>query len=101
MVGVKRKNNGEAIVTPKKAKLQNGSSQGAKAVHVKRPLRTETADVDVDESDLSSDGSDISADEYHLETHNAENIPKAVKSQTEGQSNGICSHVLIHDKYKS
>ena len=85
MVGTKRKINGDAIGSLKKAKVQ---SSGSRFTEHKKPLKIEPPDDIVDAPDFSSDDSDLSADEIKAEPIVTEDAPKGIKSEPESPLNG-------------
>ena len=85
MVGIKRKINGDAIASLKKAKVQ---SSGSQFTEHKKPLKLETPDGIVDVPDLSSDDSDLSANEVRAKPIVTGDAPKEIKSEIESPLNG-------------
>lgn len=65
MVATKRKTNGDAIPTSKKAKLQVGSSARSGSAHVK-PSRSEERGIEAEIPQHSSSGSDVPENEEHI-----------------------------------
>ena len=79
MAGIKRKINGDAIATPKKAKLQNGNSKAAVT----------------EDSDDTPFGSDLSADEDRVKEENTEPKNEKTHVSTDSLVNGMCETTIF------
>jgi hypothetical protein len=91
MAGIKRKINGDAIATPKKAKLRNGNSKAA----VIAPSRIDSSDIKSEDSDDTPFGSDLSADEDRVKEKETEPKDEKIYVSTDSPVNGMCETTIF------
>jgi hypothetical protein len=91
MTGIKRKIKGDAIGTPKRAKLQNDNSKAAVAV----PSRIHSSNIKSDDSDDSPFGSDLSTDEDHVKEEETKRKDEKIYVSTGSPVNGVCKTTIF------